>query len=124
MQLQLIVSGAIHVSPSGSDSGDGSEAAPFKTLEKARDKVRAILASGKQTADIVVYIHGGTYYLDQTLYLKIRIQVKTAIKSSIKPIREKHPIISGGREITGWESVGNGVYQSAGRQIWSSASCM
>jgi hypothetical protein len=43
---------AIYVSPNGSDSGDGSEKSPYKTVQKALDNVKA-----GQT----IYLHGGTY---------------------------------------------------------------
>jgi len=52
-----------HVSPNGSDDGAGTEAEPFKTVERARDAVRA---SG-DAAGAVVRIHGGTYYLPDPL---------------------------------------------------------
>ncbi|MBQ8080221.1 MAG: hypothetical protein IJ236_09740 [Oscillospiraceae bacterium] len=43
-----------YVSPDGSDAGDGSAEAPFRTLEAARDAVRG--AGG----NVTVYLHGGT----------------------------------------------------------------
>ncbi|MBW7453100.1 discoidin domain-containing protein, partial [Paenibacillus sepulcri] len=104
--------GAIHVSPQGSDSGDGSEAAPFQTLEKARDEVRSILASGDQTADIVVYLHGGTYNLTQTLLFTNEDSGKNGHQVIYQAYPGEHPILSGGQEITGWESIGGGVFKA------------
>ena len=50
-----------YVSPDGSDAGDGSAEAPFRTLEAARDAVRG--AGG----NVTVYLHGGTYRLTDPL---------------------------------------------------------
>ncbi|HET8708866.1 MAG TPA: right-handed parallel beta-helix repeat-containing protein [Candidatus Saccharimonadales bacterium] len=50
-----LISPAYFVSPTGSDTNPGSQAAPFLTFEKARDTIRA----GGSTK--TVYIRGGTY---------------------------------------------------------------
>ena len=54
-----------YVSPSGSDENPGTEEKPLKTIEKARDAVRAI--DGEMTGDIEVVLRGGTYRIDHTL---------------------------------------------------------
>ena len=56
----------IFVAANGSDSGDGSLASPFLTLEKARQAVRSQIAAGT-TGAITVNIRGGEYKLDSTL---------------------------------------------------------
>src|SRR5262249_5262481 len=48
---------ALFVDASGSDDNPGTQDAPFATLQKARDAVRAINSS--MTSDINVYIRGG-----------------------------------------------------------------
>ena len=54
---------AIHVSPGGSDSADGSAAAPVQSLTRAQTLVRAANAND----DVVVHVDGGTYVLDEPL---------------------------------------------------------
>ncbi len=54
-----------YLSPTGSDSGDGSLDAPFLTVQKAKDAVRAI--SSKMTGDIVVNFLPGEYLMDKTV---------------------------------------------------------
>jgi hypothetical protein len=56
---------ALFVAPWGSDTNPGTEAAPFQTLERARDSVRALAAG--MTGDIVVYLRGGSYALANTV---------------------------------------------------------
>lgn len=48
----------IYVSPSGSDQNDGSQASPFKTLDKARLKARELKALGEK---IQIVIEKGEY---------------------------------------------------------------
>lgn len=52
-----------YVSPNGSDSFDGSEITPFRTLSRARDAVRAFGQSA------TVLLRGGEYPIDQTFKL-------------------------------------------------------
>lgn len=54
---------AVHVSPGGSDSADGSAAAPVQSLTRAQTLVRTANASD----DVVVHVDGGTYVLDEPL---------------------------------------------------------
>ncbi len=54
----------IHVSPSGSDAGDGSRERPFATLEKARAAVRA--AAGRP---VTVWLASGEYFFDRPFVL-------------------------------------------------------
>jgi hypothetical protein len=57
------------VSPNGDDSNPGTASAPFKTLEKARDAVRAVIAKGVPTGGIAVWLRGGIYERTATLEL-------------------------------------------------------
>ena len=52
----------MHVSPGGSDAGDGSAAAPFATLVRAQRAARA--SPGR---DVVVSLGAGGYYLPEPL---------------------------------------------------------
>lgn len=51
-----------HVALSGSDHNPGSQTAPFATLEKARGAARG-------TPGSTVWVHGGSYRMDQPLVL-------------------------------------------------------
>jgi hypothetical protein len=58
----------LHVAPGGNDGNDGSAASPFRTLRRARDAVRAAIASG-MSSDIAVVVHAGPYALSEPLRL-------------------------------------------------------
>ncbi|WP_379145210.1 Ig-like domain-containing protein [Paenibacillus sp. sgz500992] len=55
--------GAVYfVAENGSDSNSGVEAAPFRTLEKARDTIRQLKqGTGLPDGGVTVYLRGGTY---------------------------------------------------------------
>lgn len=64
-----LVEGDIYVSQSGNDeTGDGSKANPYKTIEKARDVVRAMKADGKlPEGGLTVAIMAGEYRLSSSI---------------------------------------------------------
>ena len=51
----------IYVAPDGSDAGDGSISSPFATLDAAKNAAKSM------SGDVVVYLRGGSYTLDETL---------------------------------------------------------
>ena len=99
-----------YVSPTGNAAGDGSEENPFGTLEQARDAVREI--NDDMTGDIRVILRGGTYTLDETLEFTSEDSATNGYTISYEAAPGETPVLSGGREITGWEEVGNGIYKT------------
>ncbi len=59
----------IYVSASGEDSQPGTIDKPFKTLEKAQEALRALVAKGVPSGGIVVWLRGGEYERASTLEL-------------------------------------------------------
>ncbi len=52
----------LYISPSGSDSGDGSIQSPYRTIEAAKNKIKALKADGALAKDgAVVYLREGKY---------------------------------------------------------------
>ncbi|MBM4042402.1 MAG: right-handed parallel beta-helix repeat-containing protein, partial [Planctomycetes bacterium] len=92
------------VSPNGADENPGTEARPFKTIEKARDAVRAVNA--KMTGDIVVILRGGTYPLARTLAFGPEDSGTGGHNVVYKAFEGETPILSGGKAITGWAQDG------------------
>lgn len=95
------------VSPNGSDSADGSVAAPFLTLAHAQQAMQ-------QSSTIkTTQIFPGTYYLSGTLALTASDNGETwePVTGQTGPV-----VISGGEVITGWTSQGNGIYMASAAQ--------
>lgn len=59
----------LYVSPAGSDTAAGTKTAPFATLQRARDEIRALKQAGTLSGSIVVEVAGGTYELQSPLEL-------------------------------------------------------
>ena len=101
---------AFYVSPGGNDSNAGTEAQPFKTLTKARDTVRTLNKS--MTKDIVVYLRGGTYEVDQTLSFDERDSGTHGHTIIYKSYAGEKAAICGGRKIIGWERDSGNVWKA------------
>ena len=93
----------ISVSPDG----------PIKTLAEARDAARALRRSGK-AGPITITVRAGTYYLPETLVLGPE-DSDTVWEAA----HGEHPVISGGRIISGWERVQDKKLNAqAGGDLW------
>lgn len=91
---------SFYVAPNGSDSNDGTEASPFKTITAAQKAVRAI--NGTMTGDIVVYLREGTYQLTNTVNFTEEDGGKDGNYVRYKAYKNEKPLITGGFPITGW----------------------
>ncbi|WP_179136206.1 discoidin domain-containing protein [Paenibacillus sp. 32352] len=102
---------AFYVSPLGSDTNPGTEAAPFATLTKAREAVQAITASA--TDDIHVYLRGGTYSLYEPFTLTEADSGKNGHKVIYEAYPGEKPVLDGGVRVKGeWEHYRQGIYRT------------
>ncbi len=90
----------VYVSPTGRDAGSGTAAHPFKTLDHARDYVRDVKEKAK--GDIHVRLMSGTYQLSRTFALTSRDSGRDGHRIVYEAAPGAHPVISGGKQITGW----------------------
>jgi hypothetical protein len=92
----------IYVAPLGKDTDSGTVDAPFATLARAREAVRAMVAGGLKK-NILVLISGGTYAQAQPLVFGPQDSgtVDRSITYAARP--GEKVILSGGRRITGWK---------------------
>ena len=90
------------VSPDGKDDLPGTQLEPFRTLERARDAVRAVNAEQEQGEDIVVCLRGGTYPFEQTLVLDWRDSGRNGFDVVYRAAPGEHPVISGSIRVTDW----------------------
>jgi hypothetical protein len=91
-----------YVAPEGRDSNPGTADAPFATVTRARDAVRAKIETGLKE-NIQVLIHGGVY--PQTVALVFGPEDSGTDEHSITyaAVPGEHVIFSGGERITGWK---------------------
>lgn len=91
----------VHVSPQGDDRAAGTLAAPWRTLEGARDAVRAWRKAQPASHDeaVTVWVHGGTYPLTRTFELT-REDGGTATAPVVWAAWQSQVVrVSGGREV-------------------------
>jgi hypothetical protein len=97
-----------YVSPTGDDTGDGSQKEPFRTLERARDAVRSLKQSRSGTlpeGGVKIVINGGDYKWEKTLKLTSADSGTTdkPIVYQVEPGRTA--IFHSGVRITEWKTI-------------------
>ncbi len=92
------------VSPAGNDGAAGTAAAPFATLTRARDAIRALKAAGPLPAGgVAVQVRAGTYELTQTLKLTAQ-DAGTAEAPVVYRARPgERVVLTGTRRVTGFQ---------------------
>jgi len=98
----------IHVSPRGTDHGDGSAEHPFRSLLRAKAAVRAY----NRDHDVTVRIGDGTYRLNAPLRFTADDGGHNGFTVRWEGEAGAHPVISGGVPVTGWRIA------DARRGIW------
>ncbi len=91
------------VAVNGNDDASGTLAAPFATLERARDEIRKFKTSGPLDKPVNVYIRGGIYELKQAFSLSKDDSGTTQTPITYQAYGNEKPVIIGGRTITGWQ---------------------
>lgn len=91
--------GRVHVSPSGSDKNDGTQAKPFKTLRMALRHARNMHRLGEVTGSITIHVAEGNYQMWEPLYVRPEDH-DIIIKG------EGQVCLSGGVQVTGWKRQG------------------
>ncbi|WP_145998514.1 right-handed parallel beta-helix repeat-containing protein [Methyloterricola oryzae] len=89
------------VAPYGNDQGPGSEISPFRTLERARDAVRAL--PKRLSGDIYVNIKAGHYRLDKPLVLDEGDSGRTGHDVVYRAADGGAVVISGAIPVTNWQ---------------------
>jgi len=110
-QAHAAVQATYYVSPTGSDSNNGTSIiSPFATIEHARQVVETV--NGNMTGDIVVYLSGGMYTLNSTVAFTSRDSGTNGHNIFYEAYPGQTPVLSGGRRITGW------TLHDSSRNIW------
>ncbi|MCT4587645.1 MAG: right-handed parallel beta-helix repeat-containing protein [Carboxylicivirga sp.] len=93
----------LHVSVNGNDSNTGySVEESLKTLQVAKLKVRELRKNGTK-GNIEVIVHGGTYYMDETLVFTNEDSAPLGSYTTFKGAEGETPILSGGKKISNWK---------------------
>ncbi|MBR0193636.1 MAG: right-handed parallel beta-helix repeat-containing protein [Thermoguttaceae bacterium] len=100
-----------YVSPSGSESADGSQSAPFATLEKARDAVREFRAQIPNES-VTVQLAGGRYTQTQPLVFTPADSGSKDAPVVWQGAEGERAVISGGLVLSGWKDEGNGLFSA------------
>lgn len=91
-----------YVSPDGNDANPGTKAAPFQTLEKAKESVRAGLSEASGNP-VVVNIKGGNYDLEKPVVLSSEDSGTENAPVVYKAADGEDPVFTGSREVKGWK---------------------
>lgn len=102
------------VAPDGADSGPGTESAPFRTLERARDAVRS-LGAGAWTGDVAVVLRGGEHRLERPLVLDARDSGRNGHDVVYRAAPGEKPVLTGSVPVTGWSLADpqRGIFRAA-----------
>lgn len=91
---------AFYVAPSGDDANAGTLKAPFQTIERARDAVRAV--NSDMSSDIHVYLRGGSYPIDTTVEFGPEDSGANGHRVVYSAYENEKPVLEAGTEIAGW----------------------
>jgi parallel beta-helix repeat protein len=117
------------VAPQGNNAWSGKLAhpnaartdGPFRTVSRARNVIRRLRASGSLAQPVTVYLRGGVYELSRPLAFTPEDSGTPKAPITYEAYPGETPVLSGGREITGWAQYRSRVSASpARRHLWVS----
>ena len=101
----------VFVAPHGKDTNIGSPKSPFQTAQRAQEKVREIIASGRR-GPITVFFAGGYYELEKPLVFDHRDSGSKDHPVVYSALPNATVTLSGGRKITGWKPGTSGHWEA------------
>lgn len=116
--------GEFFVAPNGNDSNPGTAAAPFATLEKARDAVRQAKAASQSASKSAsqsetapdeawtVHLAEGTYTMTAPIRFSTEDSGTPTAPVTYRGAENGKTVLSGAIELTGWKDEGNGVWSA------------
>ena len=99
-----------YVAPNGDDTNAGTIAAPFKTLQHARDVVRTV--DSNMTGDINVYLRGGNYPVSSTIDFTSADSGTSGHRIVYAAYPGEKPVLNGGVQVTGWTQHSGNIWQA------------
>lgn len=118
-----LVAGEIYVSPQGSDKNAGTKEAPFYTVSRAIKQAREWrrLNRPEVAGGIYIRLQDGVYLQRTPLFIRPEDSGTPGSPTVICAARNAHPVISGGKTVTGWKRGCNDarIPQELRRKIWT-----
>ena len=112
--LALLRATEIHVGINGSDDGPGTKKQPFATLTRARDAVRELKRQRWADGPIEVVIHGGTYFLPETVLLSPADSGTEKAPVIYRAGDGERVVLSGARRLEGpWKKDDGAIWRAA-----------
>ncbi|MEU0559208.1 ricin-type beta-trefoil lectin domain protein [Dactylosporangium sp. NPDC006015] len=99
-----------YVAPDGSDTNAGTIAAPFKTVQRARDAVRTVNAN--MTGDIYVYLRGGSYPISSTIEFAPSDSGTNGYRVVYAAYQNERPVLEAGVQVTGWTQHSGNIWKA------------
>jgi hypothetical protein len=101
------------VAPGGHDGAPGTKKAPFKTVEHARDVIRAKGLTAKMTCDVTVNLEAGEYPVTSTIELDDRDSGSNGHQVVYRSVDGPGAAsLVGAEEVTGWQPYKDGIYKT------------
>ncbi len=107
----IAIADTLYVAADGDDAHPGTQSQPLRTLQGARDRVRAL--DKNRTQDVVVLLQAGDYFTDETICFGEQdsgVNGTRVIYRNRDELGSAHLI--GGRPVTEWKDEGAGVYSA------------
>ncbi|MEU7867275.1 RICIN domain-containing protein [Dactylosporangium sp. NPDC049140] len=101
---------AYYVAPDGNDANPGTLAAPFRTVQHARDVVRTINAN--MTGDIYVYLRGGNFQVTGTIEFTPNDSGTNGYRIIYAAYPNETPVLTGGVQVTGWTQHSGNIWKA------------
>jgi hypothetical protein len=98
----------IYVSPTGSDSADGSIGHPLQTLAGAKARVATV--NGSMTGDILVYFRAGTYPFSSAVSFGSSDSGSNGYTVYYEAYANEIPVFDGGVAVGGWTQYSGSIW--------------
>ncbi len=96
----------LHVAPGGADTNVGTTERPFRSLERARNEIRAIKKrGGLPLGGAAVVVSGGRYGISRTFCLTAEDSGSETSPVVYRAADRETPVFSGGVRLSGWVRV-------------------
>ena len=92
----------VYISPDGNDQNAGTQTAPLKSIEKARDIVR-VLRKGSPDKTVVVYLGGGIYPVEHPVVFTTDDSGNKNAPVIYKAKEGEKPVFTGSKMLKNWE---------------------